>query len=87
MKDSDAVLAGARGEAIKAAEAKAADYARLAGFRGAELVSISKGGFSGPQPPMPMVRMEMAADAKSTPVEPGRVSNSLTLNFQYRLVR
>jgi uncharacterized protein YggE len=87
MKDSDAVLAGARGEAIKAAEAKAADYARLAGFRGAELVSISEGGFSGPQPPMPMVRMEMAADAKSTPVEPGRVSNSLTLNFQYRLVR
>lgn len=87
MKDSDAVLAGARGEAIKAAEAKAADYARLAGFRGAELVSISEGGFSGPQPPMPMARMEMAADAKSTPVEPGRVSNSLTLNFQYRLVR
>ena len=87
MKDSDAVLAGARGEAIKAAEAKAADYARLAGFRGAELVSISEGGFSGPQPPVPMARMEMAADAKSTPVEPGRVSNSLTLNFQYRLVR
>ncbi|MEQ8309605.1 MAG: SIMPL domain-containing protein [Sphingopyxis sp.] len=87
VKDPDAVLAGARGEAIKTAEAKAADYARLAGFRSAELVSISEGGFGGGQPPMPMARMEIAADAKSTPVEPGRVSNSLTLNFQYRLVR
>lgn len=88
MKDPDAQLVGARGTAIKAAEAKAQDYARLAGFRGVELVSISEGGSFGPQPPMPMVRMAMdAGSAKATPVEPGRVANSLTLNFQYRLVR
>lgn len=88
MKDADAQLVGARGTAIKAAEAKAADYARLAGYRGAELVSISEGAsFGGPPPPAPpMVRLE-AMDAKATPVEPGRVSNTLTLNFQYRLVR
>ncbi|SEH10887.1 hypothetical protein SAMN05428974_0084 [Sphingopyxis sp. YR583] len=88
MKDPDAQLVGARGTAIKAAEAKAQDYARLAGFRGVELVSISEGGSFGPQPPMPMVRMAMdAGSAKATPVEPGRVSNTLTLNFQYRLVK
>ena len=88
MKDPDAQLVGARGIAIKAAEAKAADYARLAGFRGAELVSISEGGSFGPNPPMPMVRMAMdAGSAKATPVEPGRVSNTLTLSFQYRLVK
>ena len=88
MKDPDAQLVGARGSAIKAAEAKAQDYARLAGFRGVELVSISEGGSFGPQPPMPMVRMAMdAGSAKATPVEPGRVSNTLTLNFQYRLVK
>lgn len=29
----------------------------------------------------------MAAEAKSTPVEPGQVGNTLTLSFQYRLVR
>jgi uncharacterized protein len=76
MKDADAQLVGARGTAIKA------------GYRGAELVSISEGGsFGGPPPPAPpMVRLE-AMDAKATPVEPGRVSNTLTLNFQYRLVR
>jgi uncharacterized protein YggE len=88
MKDPDAQLVGARGSAIKAAEAKAQDYARLAGFRGVELVSISEGGSFGPQPPMPMVRMAMdAGSAKATPVEPGRVANTLTLNFQYRLVK
>ena len=73
---------------IKAAQAKAADYARLAGFRGAELVSISEGSSFGPNPPMPMVRLQaMDAAGKATPVEPGRVSNTLTLNFQYQLVR
>jgi len=88
VKDADAMLAGARGAAIKAAEAKAADYARLAGYRGAELVSIGEGSFGGPQPPMPMARLQaMDASEKATPVEPGRVSNTLTLSFQYRLVR
>ena len=72
--------------AIKAAEAKAADYARLAGYRGAELVSISEGGAVGGPVPMPRAQM-MAAEAKSTPVEPGQVGNTLTLSFQYRLVR
>ncbi|MDZ3831255.1 MAG: SIMPL domain-containing protein [Sphingopyxis sp.] len=88
MKDPDAMLVGARGTAIKAAEAKAADYARLAGYRGAELVSITEGGsFGGPQP-MPFGRAMDALEAKaSTPVEPGRVANTLTLNFQYRLLR
>lgn len=88
MKDADAQLVGARGAAIKEAEAKAADYARLAGFRSAELVSISEGGsYAGPPPPAPpMVRLQ-AMDAKATPVEPGQVANTLTLSFQYRLVR
>jgi uncharacterized protein YggE len=37
---------------------------------------------------MPMVRnMAMDAGAKATPVEPGQVANTLTLNFQYRLVK
>lgn len=88
MKDPDAQLVGARATAIKAAEAKAQDYAKIAGFRGAELVSITEGGnFGGP---VPMVRVQNAAmDAgfKATPVEPGQVGNTLTLSFQYRLVR
>ena len=61
MKDPDAQLVGARGAAIKEAEAKAADYARLAGYRGAELVSLSEGSFGGPQPPMPMMQVSSSA--------------------------
>ena len=88
MKDPDAMLVGARGAAIKAAEAKAADYAKLAGYRGAELVSISEGGSFGAPPPTPYGRAMDVMEAKaSAPVEPGRVANTLTLNFQYRLVR
>ena len=87
MKDPDAMLVGARGAAIKSAEAKAQDYAKLAGYRSVELMSISEGGVSGgPQPPMPYAR-GVAMEAKATPVEPGQVGNTLTLNFQYRLVR
>ena len=52
MKDPDAQLVGVRGAAIKAAEAKAADYAKLAGYRAAELVSISEGGAVGGPVPM-----------------------------------
>ncbi len=88
MEDPDAMLVGARGAAIKAAEAKAQDYARLAGFSGAVLVSISEGSFASPPMPMPKMARAYAAEADaSTPVEPGQVGNSLTLNFQYRLVK
>src|SRR3546814_21004035 len=54
MKDADAQLVGARGAAIKSAEANAQDYAKLAGFREDALVAISKGSYGGgPQAPMP----------------------------------
>lgn len=88
VKDSEAKLATARGAAIQKANAKAQDYARLAGFRSVELISISEGGYSGPQPVM-LERAMMASDAapKATPVEPGRVSNTLNLNVSYRLIR
>lgn len=87
VKDAEAQLVGARGKVIAAAKVKADDYARLTGYRAAELVSISEGGFAGP-PPMPVPQM-MAADAreKSTPVEPGQIADNLSLNFTYRLVR
>jgi hypothetical protein len=87
VKDSEAKLASVRGKAMQKAQAKAQDYARLAGYRSVELISISEGGFSGPQPVM--LERAMAADsaAKATPIEPGRVSNVLNLSVSYRLIR
>lgn len=88
MKDPDAQLVGARATAIKAAEAKAQDYAKIAGFRTAELISIAEGGgFAGPVPMVRVQSMAMDAGAKAAPVEPGQVGNTLTLSFQYRLVK
>lgn len=88
VKDAEAQLVGVRGKVIAKAKLKADDYARLTGYASAELVSINEGGFSGPIP-MPMPQMMEAADArmKSTPVEPGQIANSLSLNFTYRLIR
>ena len=89
VKDSEALLVGARGKAIAKAKAKAEDYARLTGYRSVELVSISEGGYSAPRPMIETAMAPVAADArvKSTPVEPGQVSNSLNLNVTYRLVK
>ena len=88
VKDADAMLAPARATAFREAGEKAADYARLAGYSRADLVAVSEGsGFSGP-PPIPFAVQASDARAESKAViEPGQVGNTLTLQFQYRLVR
>jgi uncharacterized protein len=88
MKDADAMLVPARKAVFAEAAMKAADYAKLAGFRAAELVSVTEGAaFQGPQPmPFAMDARAESAVGKAV-VEPGQVRNTLTLNFQYRLVR
>ena len=88
VKDSDAMLAPARATAFREAGEKAADYARLAGYGRVELVSVTEGGsFSGPRPmPFAMLASDARAESKAV-IEPGQVGNTLTLQFQYRLVR
>lgn len=85
LADPDANLDGAREIALRRATERAARYARLAGYRSAQLVAISEGGGMVP-PPMPMYRMDVQASS-ATPVQPGQVSNALTINVQYRLER
>lgn len=87
VKDPEAQTAAIRGKVMAAGKAKAEDYARLAGYRSVELVSVSEGGGYVPSPRMEKIQMAASADAASTPVEPGQVGNSLSLNFTYRLVR
>ncbi len=87
VKDPEAQTASIRGKVMAAGKAKAEDYARLAGYRGVELVSVSEGGGYMPTPRLEMVKMAAPADAQSTPVEPGQVGNSLSLNFTYRMVK
>jgi uncharacterized protein len=87
LDNPDAVLETARDVALRRAGERAARYARAAGYARARLVSLTEGQGMIMPPPMPMMRMEAADAAATTPVQPGQVSNSVTLSVQYRLER
>lgn len=89
VANPDALLDGARAKMMAKANAKAADYARLAGYREARLVTLTEGGAWMPPPqPMPMMARAEMADAKfAAPIQAGEVGNTLTVQVQYRLVR
>lgn len=88
VADTDAALETARETALRRATERANRYARAAGYSSARLISLSEGGSFNPPPPMPMMA-RMAADAggAGNVIQPGEVSNGITLNVQYRLVR
>lgn len=87
IDDDTAPRAQARKAALDKAMAQAQDYARWAGYTGVRLLQISEA--VNPGRPMPMMEARMAmADAKaSTPVEPGLVGTSVTVNVTYELTR
>ncbi|MEQ1688239.1 MAG: SIMPL domain-containing protein [Sphingopyxis sp.] len=87
VADPDAMLDTAREAAMRRATARATRYAVAAGYARARLISVAEGG--GFQPPMPMpvmARMEASADAGNV-IQPGQVSNGITLNVQFRMER
>ncbi|MGF1550080.1 MAG: SIMPL domain-containing protein [Sphingomonadaceae bacterium] len=91
VSDPDPLLREARANALRKADALAAEYARARGYSRARLVSVQEGGFHGggpivvtgsrisglaaPPPPPP------------PPVAPGQVSTGVTLAVQYILER
>jgi hypothetical protein len=88
VENPDAALDTARAHAMERANARAMLYARAAGYTRARLVSLSEGGAPNPQPVPMMAMARMAADsAAPTPVQPGQVGNSVSINVQYRLER
>jgi uncharacterized protein len=89
VANPDALMDGARAAVMAKANKRAADYARLAGYREARLVSLTEGGaWMPPVQPMPVMAMAQDAAAKSAaPVAPGEVGNTLTVQVQYRLVK
>jgi uncharacterized protein len=87
IDNPDAALDTARQRAMARATERATLYARTAGYTRGRLIAVSEGGPI-PVQPMPMMQMARAeaADA-ATPVQPGQVSNAITLTLQYRLER
>lgn len=85
IADDAPMLRQAREKAIRAAKERADFYAAQAGYRSVRLLSISESGHFGPPVPMPMMMRAEAAAAPDTKVEPGQLSTSVTLGFQYVL--
>jgi uncharacterized protein YggE len=81
--DPDTQLDAARREAAQNARERATLYAQAFGLRVERVVSISEGG--GYVPPMPMpVMARMEADA-ATPVAPGEIATSVSVNVTFLL--
>lgn len=88
IDDDTAAKAQARSAAMKRAEAMARDYARMAGYPNVRVIRISENVFV--NQPQPMLRTmavaEQAADA-STPIQPGQVGTSVTVNVTYEMTQ
>ncbi|MEK6541493.1 MAG: SIMPL domain-containing protein [Pseudomonadota bacterium] len=86
VAEPDAMLDSARETAMRRATERATRYARAAGYTSARLVSVSEGGGFSPQPMPVMARMASAEDAGNV-IQPGQVTNGITLNVQFRMER
>lgn len=85
LEDNKGALAQARKAAIAQAAAQAREYAVASGYTGVRLLEINETVFA--PPPMPYAaRAEVQnAAVKVTPVEPGLVSNAVTVTVKYEM--
>ncbi|HPU15288.1 MAG TPA: SIMPL domain-containing protein [Polymorphobacter sp.] len=84
---ADAALDSARTQAVATGRSRAELYAKAAGLRIRRLVSISEGGAvePGPRPMVMMARADKMSAAPPTPVAPGEVELSITVQMVYEL--
>jgi hypothetical protein len=84
VEHPQAALDEARGQALAAARARAALYAKAAGLSVARIVAISESGGYDPAPPRPM--MMARAEKASTSLAPGeeRIGVTLAVTFELR---
>lgn len=88
VDDDTTYRAEARRNALERAKSQATEYARLSGYSGVRLLEIDES-VSGNRPPMPvpMAYRAEAAQAASTPVQPGLVGTVVNLTVKYELTR
>ncbi len=83
LAEPEALLNGARADAVRRARARADVYAGAAGMRVVRIASITEGHAIRP---LPMPRAAMAMEARAdTPVEPGEVELSVTVTVEFDL--
>ena len=84
VDDSSAALDEARQQAVTIATTRANLYAKAAGVRIKRILSISESGGEQPRP-QPMMMMRAKAEGASTPVSPGEVTLSITVNMSFEI--
>lgn len=87
IEDDTAPRAQARKAALEKARRQAEEYARWAGYSGVRLLQVSEAVNPGRPMPYDGRVMAAAAEAKSTPVEPGLVGTSVTVSLSYEMTR
>lgn len=88
LEDDAAATNAARKAAFAEAQARATDYARMAGYTGVRLLEISESvSQRGPMPMMAEARMVAAAPAPKTPVEPGEVGTAVSITAKFEMTR
>lgn len=87
LEDDTAAIAAARKAAFAEAQARAMDYARMAGYSGVRLLEVDESvSQRGPMPMQADAIMVTAARAK-TPVEPGEVGTSVSITTKFEMTR
>ncbi|WP_305096414.1 SIMPL domain-containing protein [Croceibacterium aestuarii] len=87
LEDDSAPRAQARKAAFDKARSQAAQYAKWAGYTDVRLLEIDESvAPGGPRPFAPEARLQ-AADAKTTPVEPGLVTTEVNLTVKFEMTR
>ena len=86
LADNTPQVSAARKQAVAHAFAEAKEYAAAAGYSGVRLIEIDEGASYPAPPPQPM-RFALAAkdSAAPTPVEPGLISTSVSINAKFEL--
>jgi uncharacterized protein YggE len=87
IEDPSTLQDQARTKAVTTAQTRANFYAQAAGYKSARLLSISETNEVERPIAVMAMRMEDAAPAAKTRIEPGQLSSSITLNFRYMLER
>ena len=87
IEDDEAAKDVARQRAVERAQARAEAYARMFGYFGARILSISESiRGSGPVPQIQARALAAEAADVSTPVQPGQVSTGVSITIKYEML-
>ncbi|MEO5705843.1 MAG: SIMPL domain-containing protein [Alteraurantiacibacter sp.] len=87
VEDPTSAQDRARTQAMRTAEARALDYARMAGFTGVRLLEVSEGQPQFYGGPIPVAMERDVAQAAATPVVPGQVQSGVTISVKFEMTR